>query len=137
MPALVLDGETREEASVSQLSDRVLGLKLAEFTELWLECGGESGPRLCLLISGGERGWLMYLRCVGDVGFSSRNPDYEGPPGDMLEYRLSNGQRDVYPAAWSYPTADLKDALVEFLETCERPRSIRWYDDTERKMVVS
>jgi hypothetical protein len=77
----------------------------------------------------------MYLRHVGDAGFSSRNPDYGGPAGEMLEYWLSNGQIDEYPAAWTYPSADLKHALVEFWETGELPRRVRWFDDTTRKMV--
>ena len=28
-------------------------------------------------------------------------PDYQGKADAMLEYRLSNGQHDVYPASWA------------------------------------
>ena len=54
----------------------------------------------CARAINGDFGWLMYLRGNGDPGFSSRNPNYDGPPDAQIDYELSNGQRDLYPASW-------------------------------------
>jgi hypothetical protein len=65
----------------------------SSFEETWVQ--SPDGQALCALING-DRGWLMYLREEGDSGFSSRNPDYDGPAEAQIEYRLSNGQHDLY-----------------------------------------
>lgn len=41
-------------------------------------------------------GWLMYLKYEGDVGFNSRNSEFEGVD-DKIPFLLSNGQLDYYP----------------------------------------
>lgn len=55
------------------------------FTEVWLDTSGD-GPSLAMLVNG-QRAWLMYLRHKdGDTGFSSRNPNYNGPPRAVMEF---------------------------------------------------
>jgi hypothetical protein len=56
----------------------------------------------------------MHLRENGDSGFSSRSPDYDGPTDAQIEYRLSNGQHDLYPASWALPVATVRQALEYF-----------------------
>jgi hypothetical protein len=58
-------------------------------SEVWIESLGSQS--LCALING-DFGWLMFLRWEGDSGFSSRNPDYSGPPDAEIAYRLNNVQ---------------------------------------------
>ncbi len=95
--------------------------------EVWLELG-DDGPRLCALITG-DRGWLMYLREPGDSGLSSRNPRYRGKPDASIEYRLSNGQVDAYPASWAYDLATVYEALIEFAAAGMPPTPIQWHAD--------
>ena len=64
------------------------------------------GQSLSALING-DFGWLMYQRGGDDPGFSSRNPNYAGEPDATIEYFLSNGQRDEYPASWALPTSEV------------------------------
>jgi hypothetical protein len=80
------------------------------------------GQSLFALING-DRGWLMYLRANGDAGFSSRNPDYADPEDAVIDYVLSNGQRDEYPASWALPKAEVLRALEFFAENAGRLRS--------------
>lgn len=95
------------------------------FEEIWVEAGEQ---RLCALING-DRGWLMYLPAAGASGFSSRNPDYAGPADAMIEYCLSNGQRDFHPASWAYPV-DVVHRALDFFEAEEkRPPFIEWHAD--------
>ena len=96
----------------------------AHYKEIWLR--GSNGAHLCALING-DRGWLMYLRSSGDSGFSSRNPNEESIAG--VEYRLSNGQRDVYPQNCTYGVEVLADAMRSFLVDGERPPEIEWHED--------
>src|SRR5205823_1847555 len=81
------------------------------YEEVWLR--SPNGQSLCALVNG-DRGWLMFLREDGDSGFSSRNPDYNGPPDAQIEYELNNGQHDFYPASWALPIAEVRRALVYF-----------------------
>jgi Immunity protein Imm1 len=100
---------------------------LSRCREIWIEA--PNGRILSALING-DIGWLMYLRGDGDAGFSSRNPDYAGPPEAMVEYRLDNGQVDPYPRAWAYPVDVVERALEQFRQTGEPPTFIAWHNDS-------
>jgi hypothetical protein len=71
----------------------------------------------------------MYLRCEGDSGFSSRNPSYDGTADGEIEYELSNGQRDFYPASWALPIAEIRRALEYFGREHQRPPFVIWHED--------
>ena len=86
------------------------------------------GQFLCALING-DRGWLMYSREEGDSGFSSRNPDYDGPVDAQIEYRLHNGQQDIYPASWALAVAEVRRALAYFKQEYQRPPFVVWHED--------
>jgi hypothetical protein len=72
----------------------------------------------------------MCLRYDGDAGFSSRNPRYEGPANAVIDYWLSNGQRDEYPASWAYSTNEVFSAMEWFAATKEVPGSLVWFNDS-------
>jgi hypothetical protein len=78
----------------------------------------------------GDRAWLMYLRYDGDAGFSSRNPEYQGPEYAVVDYFLSNGQCDEYPASWTYPTDQVFKVLEWFAANRSSPPSIAWFNDS-------
>jgi hypothetical protein len=97
------------------------------FEEIWVE--SPDGQVMCALVNN-DRGWLMYLREKGDPGFSSRNPNYDGPPNAQVEYELSNGQRDYYPASWALPLSEVRRVL-EFFEREHRPAPfVVWHNDS-------
>jgi hypothetical protein len=97
------------------------------YREVW-ERKGDDGPALCALING-DRGWLMYLNEPGDTGYSSRDPGYDGPDDAVIDYVLSNGQRDEYPASWALPVEIVERALAHFRETGERAPFVEWHPD--------
>ena len=103
------------------------------FDEIWVQA--KDGQSLCALING-DMGWLMYLREPGDAGFSSRNPDYAGPADAMLEYYLSNGQRDVYPLSWALPIDVVRRAIECFEREEKPPLFIMWNNDSEDGTVI-
>jgi hypothetical protein len=76
-----------------------------------------------------NRGWLMFLRYPGDVGFSSRDPD-AGDNENLLEFRLANGQHDEYPASWCLPLSEVWDAVVHFFEHGDKAPQVTWHDDS-------
>jgi|SRR5215472_9110689 len=100
--------------------------ELTRFREQWLELS--DGQSMCALIHGSV-GFLMYLPNNGDAGFTSRNPDYGGPQGAQIEYELSNGQRDFYPASWALPIDVLQTAFAYFEREKKPPSLITWHDD--------
>ena len=114
-------------AALSQLEADLAALDPAGFAEVWVD--HDPFPSLCALING-PLGWLMVVRYSGDAGFSSRNPQYVGPVDSEIEYRLGNGQRDLYPAAWAYPRDVVCGALVQFARTRTLPADISWFNDS-------
>lgn len=103
----------------------------SRFDELWVNLS--DGRAMCALIHG-DFGWLMVLGKDGEAGFSSRNPEYSGSPNAEIEYRLSNGQRDRYPASWALPLTEVKRALEFFEQHGRLPGWIVWHDDTEKDL---
>ena len=96
------------------------------FDEIWLTA--PDGQSLCALING-ERGWLMHTRFGCDAGFSSRNPSHDGDPEAGIEYVLSNGQRDQYPASWALPIDVVRRALDYFKTEHRQPPFVTWHED--------
>ena len=103
------------------------------YEEIWIETG--DGQSMCALVRG-DLGWLMYIRFDGDGGFSSRNPQYDGPPDAMLDYFLSNGQRDEYPVAWAFPIEQVRAALEFFQRERKPPPFISWHNDSGDGAVI-
>jgi hypothetical protein len=69
------------------------------------------------------------LRRDGDAGFTSRDPDYDGPLDAQVEYELSNGQRDFYPRSWALPLDVPQRAIHYFEQEKKRPPFVIWHDD--------
>lgn len=130
MAEFTLSRSGREYAvqDLGELRRHLASSRLTQFSELWLSRDGDGA--LCVLANG-DQAWLMFLRHEGDAGFSSRNSRYTGPPDAELEYYLSNGQRDVYPAQWAVDTDEALEAMEYFFLHGEKSPSITWHDDSE------
>jgi hypothetical protein len=64
---------------------------------------------------------------LGGLAYDSRMGGERGP---VIAYRLSNGQRDEYPASWAMPEPDIMRALEHFVEhNGSRPPFVQWHDD--------
>ncbi len=74
-------------------------------------------------------GWLIYYWNDYASSAHSVNPDYNGPPGAITDYLLSNGQLDEYPDAYAYPLETVIRALEHFNDTGERTPFIVWVED--------
>jgi len=104
-----------------------MSLPLPEYQERSLTA--PNGSILHALINR-QLGFLMYLREIGDAGFSSRNPDYDGPKDATMTFQLSNGQFDEFPAEWCYPLPVVERAIEHFLATGKPPTFIKWHNDS-------
>jgi len=114
------------EAALLELRAKLANLLPNAFAEVWVDHGPY--PALCALMNG-NLGWLMWARYEGDAGFSSRNPAYSGPPEVEIEYMLSNGQVDRYPASWAYSREEICAALEAFARH-DRIGGISWFNDS-------
>ena len=124
---LTLNGESYEVASLGGLRYHLPKISERQFCEIWLY--SESGwPAVCTLVNG-SYAWLMFLREEGDSGFSTRNPKYDGPKEALIEYFLSNGQRDEYPAAWNVTTPEAIRALEYFFEHEAMAPWLQWQEE--------
>jgi hypothetical protein len=98
-----------------------------QYQEIWIE--RPDGQSMCALING-DIGWIMYLRYKGDPGFSSRNQDYKGAESATIDYVLSNGERDQYPASWALPISIVNRALAHFRKEGKPPHFVFWHNDS-------
>jgi len=119
-----------EVTDLDELQLRLAQIRRTQFSEVWLQ-HTEGWPAIAALVNG-DAAWLMFIRHEADAGFSTRNPQYSGPPKAMIEYYLSNGQRDEYAAAWNITTAEALRALEYFLERETMAPWLSWYDDTAK-----
>jgi hypothetical protein len=126
---LLLNGATAPYSSIQNLRAS-LTESGRQFGEVWLEAT-DDGPALCMLVNGNQA-FLIYLGDNnGDLGFTSRNPRYEGPMDAVMEFELSNGQIDEYPAAWAVPLNDALEACEHFVASGGgRSPDITWHDDS-------
>lgn len=123
---LTVDASDRASA-VEELQGFLQVARRHEFVEIWVDHG--PFPSLCALVHA-ESAWLMYLRHEGDAGFSSRSASFSGPPEQTIDFMLSNGQVDEYPASWTYPSETAFEVLVAFAREARVPDSIAWFNDS-------
>ncbi len=104
-----------------------------QYQEIWIE--KPDGQSMCALING-DIGWLMYLRHNRDAGFTSRNPDFFGLESATIDYVLSNGQKDEYPACWALSVSIIKRALNFFEKEGRPPNFILWHNDSDDDSTI-
>ena len=121
------NGEIIEIDNIEELRSALAKALTTQFAELWLT-PPNSWPTLCALINN-DAAWLMYMRYEGDPGCSTRNPNYAGPDKAVLEFYLSNGQRDEYPASWNITTTEAVRALEYFFTEQQRAPWLEWHED--------
>ncbi len=116
-----------ELSELEQLQACLAQVRHTQFTEVWLESAAR-WPAICVLVNG-EAAWMMFLRWEGDARFSSRNPNYVGPSKAVVDYYLSNGQRDKYPASWNITTDEALRALEYFLTEEKMAPWLQWHEE--------
>jgi Immunity protein Imm1 len=119
-----------EVTDLDELRVRLAQIRRTQFSEVWLQ-HTDGWPAIAALVNG-EAAWLMYVRHEGDAGFSTRNPLYTGPNKAVIEYYLSNGQRDEYAASWNITTTGALRALEYFFEEEGMAPWLTWQDDTRK-----
>lgn len=94
---LQINGVPSEIKDAHELQKILEQIHRRPFAEAWMQ-PASAWPTICALVNS-DAAWLMYLRFDGDAGFSTRNPGFSGTPHAVIEYRLTNDQRNEYPAA--------------------------------------
>jgi hypothetical protein len=122
-----------EVTDSDELRLRLAQVRRVQYSEVWLQ-HADGWPAIGALISG-EAAWLTYVRHEGDAGFSTRDPSYAGPQKAMIQYYLSNGQRDAYPSSWNITTTEALSALEYFLEEEAMAPWLTWQDDSSKPKV--
>lgn len=123
---LIWNSQEYAVASLAELASHLETACRSDYAELWLN--RVDGAALCVLVNR-EQAWLMFSRAEGDAGFSSRNPDYAGLLDAKVEFFLSNGQRDEYPAQWCIATVEALQAMRYFFEQGEKSPLVAWHED--------
>ena len=124
--ALTIDGRELGDLPIELLRERIADVRPVDRSEVWLN--DSAGPALCILKSG-TRALLMYLRCEGDVGLTSRSRG-DHDDGD-LEFTLANGQVDLYPSEWTVAFEDAARAAEHFWLEAKPAPFVSWHDDSD------
>jgi hypothetical protein len=95
-----------------------------EQAEIWLSFEPD-GPRMAMFRNF-ENAFLMYLKSPDDSGMVSfANAGCAG----LVDYCLSNGQQDQYPASWSIPVSLCAKAIRQFVHNHgEQPECVTWVE---------
>lgn len=113
----------KHRAALDELEAMLARIPANGFAEVWVL--HDRFPAIRALLHD-DRGWLACLRCEGDAGVGSKNPAYTGPPDATVEFMLSTGEVDSYPAAATFPRADVLEAVRVFADTRSFPPTIAW-----------
>jgi hypothetical protein len=124
---LKINNVSYEVSELNELHVHLIHVLRRQFAEIWMQYAAEN-PTICALTNG-QAAWLMYLRYEGDAGFSTRDPNYSGPPKAVIEYYLANGQRHEYPASWNITTAEAMRALEYFFLKEEMAPWLQWQEE--------
>jgi hypothetical protein len=131
---LNVNGQDFVVDSISALRAHVAMLRQAHWSEVDLyevDDLGEEGTFFALtMLTHDVRALLVYFRYSGDPGFTSRDPTYSGSKDAMLDFRLSNGQIDEYPAYWTVPIENALRALEYAFVHRARAPWVSWNDET-------
>jgi hypothetical protein len=122
----VINGN-EEKVPDTHEAERLLALLKVE-DDLEIEISTTDGASLSALINS-RRGWLMFSRFSGDVGFSSRNFSDNHSENNMENFVLANGQEDAYPSSWTFARNATFGAILEFVHSGLRPIAVDWHDD--------
>src|SRR5262245_29343998 len=98
------------------------------FEDVCIRSPDPERPIFCALINV-DLGWLVNLREEGDAGLSSGNLNYMGAVDAQIEYRLDNGQHDLYPASWALSVEEVRRAIEYFEHEHQRPPFVAWHED--------
>lgn len=124
--SLEIDGITAGPVSIDSLSERLAGLSGLPRAELRIH--EVDGPSLCLLKSD-DRALLTFLSNDEDPGQTSRDGGTSASPADLVEFTLSNGQIDQYPASWTVDYAVARRVVEYFWFRREPAPFIAWHHD--------
>lgn len=117
--SILFDGD-ETFVDVGRFAEEVRSLVLADHEELVFDPSDTTS--VLYVLRCGSRAWLMWMD--GDESDSTRNPKIDSD--EKLPFRLSNGQLDHYPLAWTYSLPEIHAALIEFAETLDRPTCVEW-----------
>jgi hypothetical protein len=122
-PTVTFQGAERLVQSIEEFGRILDDFDQHEDFELWLN--SKDGSALCMLRHA-EAACLLYLRHEADSGCTSIGNSKER---GAVQYRLSNGQLDEYPASWCVDVEDCYKALAYFfVNEGLRPDWIKWQD---------
>ena len=123
MTKISFNGEDEDISSIEELDAALDRFDAQEKFELW--ASEDEGPSLCVLRNG-VHAFLMYLRSPEDSGFVSSG---KTAANGTVEYLLSNGQLDEYPASWCIPVEQCYKALAYFfVNEGQRPEWLAWHE---------
>ena len=97
---------------------------IEDYQEIWIK--GHEKSALCVMTNVNKI-FLMYLRHEGDSGFRSNNKF--GDESKSQEFKLSNGQLDLYPETWLTDKEKIKSALLTYFDSGTMDASVDWLQD--------
>ena len=122
---LLINGEVTASSKMEELANILASLE-EKYYEIWLESSNGSSM---MVLTNNEQAWAMFLRQPEDSGYSTRNPNYCGNCDELIDFSLSNGQVDYYPASWVFNKSVIIDALIYFYAYNEKSPNVLWHED--------
>jgi hypothetical protein len=128
---LTINGDEWWVSSAAEARLLLQSRRSSPHSEIWLT--GPEEQALCILVNG-ETASLLSLPEEGEPGWSSVNPDYDGPEDAMAAFVLADGRQDEVLASSAVPLSVALQAAEHFVETFEPAPFVVWSEDVSERI---
>jgi hypothetical protein len=127
LPELSINGQESSPVTWQDAEQAIATYLLThQYAEIWLRVGNTLA--LAMFVNG-TSAWLMFLLNQDEECYHTSNPEFEGDAASTIDYYLSNGQHDIYPAAWAIGTDAAMLGMKHFFGTGRRSSGLSWVRD--------
>lgn len=123
-----IDGKPQDIDSSAELRSAIENSRTTQFGEIVLVVGSLPEHALTLMLNH-EKASLFYSQNIDEHSFSSRNPFIAPDTDEEVEFLLSNGQMDAYPASWVVPATIGIDAICHFFDQRKLSENVSWHQE--------
>jgi len=122
---LKIDNQDFTAKNLTELESYLAAYNHHQYAEIWLDYEGKISISL---LKNDNWAWLCFFEDNVSRSFHSENPENQKNI-ETLDFVLSNGQSDLYPLAFCYPTPIAYEALHYFFKHQEKADFIQLIED--------
>ena len=121
---ITVNGRSTNISRGEDLQEIMQQIFTEEYHEIWLS--GHQESQLCVMLNQNSA-FAMYLKYGGDQGFRTHSSVYNLSK-EVEEFRLANGQVDIYPKGWLLKKEQAKGIIETYVNTGLMDSRVKWIE---------